>query len=92
MLFRSKLCRHPDDPIPPGGTWAKFGLGYALLGEGERQGIQFGHGGALGSEGFADRETGIAVAFTKNMDQPTHPVHPIRNRISDVLGLPHRIW
>ena len=88
----TKLCRHADDPIPPGGTWAKFGLGYALLGEGSQLGIQFGHGGALGAEGFADRETGLAFAFTKNMDLPTHPVHPIRDRISDVLGLPHRIW
>ena len=88
----TKLCRHQDDPIPPGGTWAKFGLGYALCGEGENLGIRFGQGGALGAEGFADRETGYAVAFTKNMDLPTHPVHPVRNRISDVLGLPHRIW
>ena len=88
----TKLCRHADDPIPPEGTWAKFGLGYALLGEGNRLGIQFGHGGALGSEGFADRETGLAFAFTKNMDLPTHPVHPIRDRISDAIGLTHRIW
>jgi len=88
----TKLCRHADDPIPPGGTWAKFGLGYALLGEGDRLGIQFGHGGALGAEGFADRETGFVMAFTKNMDLTTHPVHPVRNRISDALGLPHRIW
>ena len=88
----TKLCRHPDDPIPPGGTWARFGLGYALLGEGDRLGIQFGHGGALGSEGFADRETGYAFAFTKNKDLPEHPRHMIRNRISAVLGLPERIW
>ncbi len=88
-----KLCRHPDDPIPPQGTWAKFGLGYALLpGDDGTLGVRFGHGGALGSEGFADRKTGYAVAFTKNMDLPSHPVHPIRNRISAVLGLPERIW
>ncbi|MBQ9338440.1 MAG: beta-lactamase family protein [Lentisphaeria bacterium] len=88
-----KLCRHPDDPIPPQGTWAKFGLGYALLpGDDGTLGVRFGHGGALGSEGFADRRTGYAVAFTKNMDLPTHPLHPVRNRISAVLGLPERIW
>ena len=86
------LCRHPDDPIPPEGTWAKFGLGYALCGSGSRLGIRFGQGGALGSEGFADRETGYALAFTKNMDLPTHPVHPVRNRLSAVLGLEERIW
>ena len=89
----TRLCRHADDPIPPGGTWAKFGLGYALLtDENGRLGIRFGHGGALGSEGFADRETGFAFAFTKNMDLPTHPVHPVRNRISAVLGLEVRNW
>ena len=47
---------------------------------------------AVGSEGFADRKTGYAVAFTKNMDLPSHPVHPVRNRISASLGLPERIW
>ena len=89
----TKLCRHPDDPFPPQGTWAKFGLGYALLpGDGGTLGVRFGHGGALGSEGFADQAEGFSLAFTKNMDLPTHPVHPIRNRISAVLGIPERIW
>ena len=85
------LRRWENDPIPPG-AWTKFGLGYALLGEGDRLGIRFGHGGALGSECFADKEAGFAMAFTKNMDLPTHPVHPIRDRISDALGLPRRVW
>ena len=88
----TRLCRHPDDPIPPEGTWAKFGLGYALCGNGETLGIRFGQGGALGAEGFADRKTGFALAFTKNMDLPTHPVHPVRNRISQILGIEERIW
>jgi len=88
----AKLCRHPDDPIPPEGTWAKFGLGYALCGRGNTLGVRFGQGGALGAEGFADRETGCALAFTKNMDLPGHPVHPVRNRISQILGLEERIW
>ena len=86
----TKLCRHPDDPMT--GNWAKFGLGYALCGEPENLGMRFGHGGALGSEGFADQVNGFALAFTKNKVIPTHPVHPIRNRISAILGLPNRIW
>lgn len=88
----TELCRDAGDPIPPEGTWAKFGLGYALLEKDGTLGIRFGHGGALGSEGFADRESTFVLAFTKNKDLPTHPVHPVRNRISAVLGLPERIW
>ena len=67
-------------------------LAATLLGAVQTQKIRFGQGGALGSEGFADRETGFALAFTKNKDLPEHPRHMIRNRISAVLGLPERIW
>ena len=86
-----KLERSPDDPVEPA-QWDKFGLGYALCGPCPPWNRMFGHGGACGSEGFADQETGYAVGFTKNGILPSHPNHPIRNRISDVLGLPHRIW
>ena len=86
-----KLERSADDPVEPG-QWDKFGLGYALCGPCPPWNRMFGHGGACGSEGFADRETGYAVGFTKNRILPTHPDHPVRNRISDVLGLPYRVW
>ena len=49
-------------------------------------------GGALGAEGFADRERGIAVGFVKNRVTPTHPDHPVRDRISEALGLGPRHW
>ena len=55
------LRRAPEDPVPPEGTWEKFGLGYALCGPADNPGALFGHGGALGAEGFADRTSGIAV-------------------------------
>ncbi len=86
------LCRAADDPIPPEGTWAKFGLGYALSGPPENLSRMFGQGGALGAEGFADRETGLALGFTKNRINRTHPVHPVRDRISEAFGLPLRHW
>ena len=86
------LRRAPEDPVPPEGTWEKFGLGYALCGPADNPGALFGHGGALGAEGFADRTSGIAVGFTKNKVISTHPVHPIRDRISELLGLPVRHW
>jgi CubicO group peptidase (beta-lactamase class C family) len=85
------LRRAADDPIPPGG-WAKFGLGYALCGPDSDMGSMFGHGGAAGSEGFADRKSGLAVGFTKNKPGPGHPVHPVRDRISAALGLKIRHW
>lgn len=83
------LRRAPDDPC--GGTWAKFGLGWALPCAPENSSL-FGHGGALGGEGFADLEKGISLAFLKNHVTPTHPVHPVRDRISEALGLPIRHW
>ena len=52
----------------------------------------FGHGGALGGEGFVDREKGIAVGFVKNHVTATHPVHPVRDQISEALGIPLRHW
>ena len=78
-----------SDPLTP--TWAKFGLGWALPYAPESNKV-FGHGGALGSEGFADRERGIAVAFTKNHVTDTHPVHPVRDRLAEALGMPVRHW
>ncbi len=87
------LCRHPDDPIPSETTyWPKFGLGYALCGEPEFRGRFFGHGGALGSEGCSSQIGEFSLAFTKNKNLASHPVHPIRDRISAVLGLPGRTW
>ena len=83
--------RAADDPILPA-QWDKFGLGYVLCGPCPPWNRIFGHGGACGAEGFADRETGYAVGFTRNRLLPSHPDYPVRNRISDVLGLPHRMW
>ena len=83
------LRRHPDDPA--GDTWAKFGLGWALPNMPETNAV-FGHGGALGGEGFADLEHGITVGFVKNHQTATHPDHPVRNRISEALGLRTRRW
>lgn len=83
------LRRSPDDPI--GDTWAKFGLGWAMPHAPESSSL-FGHGGALGGEGFADLDRGITVGFVKNHQTATHPDHPVRNRISEALGLKTRRW
>lgn len=83
-------CRAKDDTDMR--NWDRFGLGYALSGPVGNYGKTFGHGGACGSEGFADKETGYAVGFTKNKLNRTHPNHPTRNAISEVLGLQNRIW
>ena len=86
------LCRHPDDPIPTGVYCPMFGLGYALGGSPDCPGRFFGHVGALGAESCSCRDGEFALAFTKNKSLASHPVHPIRNRLSAVLGLPERIW
>ena len=85
--------RADSDPVPEGlASWANFGLGFVRGGApGNPAGI-FGHGGALGSEGFAVPELELAVGFTKNKLNPTHPVHPLRDRISEALNLNIRHW
>lgn len=88
----TKLCRHPQDLFPPGGTWAKFGLGYVLAGTENDLGQIFGQGGAGGAEGLTDKKTGLALGFTKNKLTPSHPIHPVRDRLAKALGLPIRHW
>ena len=78
-----------SDPLTE--TWAKFGLGWALPYAPGSVAL-FGQGGALGGEAFADRERGIAVGFLKNHVTATHPVHPVRDRISEALGMKIRHW
>lgn len=85
------LCRSADDPAKAE-QWDRFGLGLALIGPEAPWNRTYGHGGACGSEGFCDRETGYAVGFTKNQLTPKHPNHKIRNRISEILGIPKRVW
>ena len=86
------LCRSEDDPIQDPPEWDKFGMGYALMGPAGDLGNIFGQGGACGSEGFGIKSEQIGMAFTKNKSLPCHPNHQIRNTISDILGLEHRIW
>ena len=81
--------RHWSNPLTP--NWAKFGLGWAVPYAPESNAV-FGHGGALGGEGFADRERGIAVAFVKNHVTPTHPVHPVRDKLAEAMGMKVRHW
>lgn len=73
--------RGADDPVR---NWERFGLGYILW-----DGGAFGHGGALGAEGFAVPERRLAVGFATDTAAPEHPV---RDRISAALGLPVRHW
>ena len=82
----------PDDPPLEQLGWMKFGLGYTLAGASDNYSAVFGQGGAAGSEGFAVRDDGVAVAFTKNRPNRTPAVVPVRDRISNLLGLPIRHW
>ena len=74
------VARGADDPVR---NWERFGLGYILL-DGA-----FGHAGMLGTEGFAVPELGLAVGFATDTLMPEHPV---RDRISELLGIPPRRW
>lgn len=88
-----RACRAADDPRATDlGRWAYFGLGWALAGPDEAPSAIFGHGGALGAEGMAIPGENAAIAFTKNKFNATHPVHPLRNRISQALGITIRNW
>ena len=91
VLAAGKLWRDAADVIPEN-SWNQFGLGYILCGPPGQRGRMFGHGGAAGAEGFYDWRTGIAFGFTKNRPLPTHPYHPIRETLSEILALPLRNW
>ena len=86
------LHRQADDPIIPDVTWDKFGLGYAMPKWETIQDDIFGHGGAAGAEALFCKSRDMALCFVKNRTLLSHPLHPVRDRISDALGLPHRIW
>ena len=85
--------RAADDPLDQGpARWALFGMGWALSGPDSNRSLIFGHGGALGAEGLAYPELDLAIGFTKNKFNTTHPVHPLRDRISEALNITIRHW
>lgn len=85
--------RAADDPLDKGpARWALFGMGWALCGPDENRSCMFGHGGAMGAEGLAIPELDLAIGFTKNKFNATHPVHPLRDRISEALNITIRHW
>ncbi|NMA43600.1 MAG: beta-lactamase family protein [Oligosphaeraceae bacterium] len=88
----TSLRRVEDDPIQDGYIWAKFGLGYVLPLWDNSLGDLFGHGGAVGAHGFFCRSKELAVGFTKNMITQTHPVHPLRDKICQVIGIEPLHW
>ncbi len=68
-----------------------MGLGYALKGPASVPGVFFGHGGAGGSEGMANRALGMAFGLTKNrmdthVNAPGHTHTLFINEILNVLG------
>ncbi|MBQ9089300.1 MAG: beta-lactamase family protein [Lentisphaeria bacterium] len=90
-LATRKEWRDEEDIIPDS-AWNHFGLGLVLSGPVYKRTRFFGHGGAIGGEGFYDRDTGIAVGFAKNRPLPSHPMHPVRNQLSELLNIPIRNW
>ena len=85
------LNRHPDDTAPRE-SWTKFGLGFVLPDWENSGGDIFGHGGAAGAELLYCKSKDMALCFVKNRPLPTHPHHPVRDRIADALDLPHLVW
>ena len=74
----------PDRSGDPVKGWERFGLGYILW-----DGGAFGHGGALGAEGFAVPDRRLAVGFATDT---LSAAHPVRDRISEELDIPPRRW
>lgn len=86
-----KIRRHDTTPVKAD-EWDKFGLGYIVSGAVPPWNRFFGQAGACGAEGFADRQTLYAVGLTRNQQILTDPDYPLRNTVSDILGIPHRVW
>ena len=86
-----KVCRHPDDPIPPLEVQKKwfvmvFGMGYGLWGEMDDIGGVFGHGGAGGSEGLCDLRQKLIVGFTCNFEDP-YTYKELRRKLYELVGM-----
>lgn len=86
-----KLFRADDDPPRPG-SWENFALGFVLGGPESDRGMFRGHGGAAGSEGFLMPSADLAYGFVKNRQRTDFTCHPVRDRISEALGIPVRHW
>ena len=86
-----EIRRHSDYPVKAE-EWDKFGLGYIVSGDAPPWNRFFGQAGACGAEGFADRVTGYAVGLTRNQQLPSDPDYPLRNAVSQILGIPCRVW
>ena len=86
-----KLFRDPADPVRDN-EWSRFSLGMILPGHVDNVPVFIGHGGAAGAEAFYMPQEDIALAFVKNRLSPSHPDHPVRDRISEALAIPPRFW
>ena len=88
LELATKLIRNESQPID---SWANFGLGFALKPM-DNLGRIFGQGGALGSHGFADKESGYSIGFTRNLITDNHPNYPLRDNLLTLIGLPILFW
>ena len=95
LLSESQLEKATTGQTPIGGTpecfGHSYGLGYGLKGPLNDMGAFFGHGGAGGSEGMANRRLGLAIGVTKNrmdthIDAPDHTNRIIMRGIRALFG------
>lgn len=95
LLSESQLEKATTGQTPIGGTpecfGHSYGLGYGLKGPLNDMGAFFGHGGAGGSEGMANRRLGLAIGLTKNrmdthIDAPDHTNRIIMRDIRALFG------
>jgi len=95
LLSESQLEKATTGQTPIGGTpecfGHSYGLGYGLKGPLNDMGAFFGHGGAGGSEGMANRRLGLAIGLTKNrmdthLDAPDHTNRILMRDIRDLFG------
>lgn len=95
IIPESRLEKAATGQVPAGGTpecfGHNYGLGYALKGPLHDMGALFGHGGAGGSEGMANRRSGFAFGLTKNrmdthLDAPDHTNWIVMQEILAALG------
>lgn len=95
LIPPSRLEQAVTGQTPVGGTpecfGHSYGLGYGLKGPLHDMGAFFGHGGAGGSEGMANRRLGFTVGLTKNrvdthLDAPDHTNWIVMREIHAALG------
>lgn len=86
MLDEATELRRPEKFPPRLDDFRAFGYGFALSGPADDIGQVFGHGGYGGSDGLADKKSGLTLGFTSGIIG----AHPCKAKLYELVGMVQR--